>query len=918
MRQREIKNLKTLQSAKKLAVEHGFMMILSEEIDAREYKYTDTQTGELITGVQTRQFHVFEDVKQLFFHCEDKKWENLHFHEVIPENNSRLSFDFDISFEHCSNLPASFFDDIESIISNCVFSNFRDLYLLQSRNTKLHPDALEFNWLESKNNKKFSFHLIVSNIILSDWVKISKFIYHKIYEEIRKSDKFTWIKPEHLIDIAWPKRNTSLRMPFNSKISGNPIFPKHTDEKTSKFHIFKRYLVGNYSMNDPDYNDVLVNLNECIDYSEFDGRNIVAKKPFELSDHLYKFAISQFKKYDTDNTFSISSPDDNLIRLTRNKKSLCPCCDREHDGDNAYLLVKKNRDIRFYCYRNTDNKYIQIYKHNNICDDFWHLYEGYTISMFLDNIRYKVGDDLVIKTIYNPSEFTPSDDHSYKFISKDAFVYQLSKLCRYIENTNQIIMKISDSHYGFNYQTLKFSEFCSLFVQKFKFAHIKHSNDTVTNNTFDINSLSYKNIKIQNFITEYATILNISQIYYKDSLSPKEKLQPKPILFPRYGYLKYISDYEQHPQFQQIKTMFWQQIRRLTGSTLSLKTDVDINKLYEFDTLFSDPNYILHGELDSANYVLKCLAWMIQKPYSKWKRGLVFHSKFKQLAGKSLLFKQIFASLLIRNYHATADINKERKDLFDSKLINSHLVLFEEQFFKLSELSYFKEFITGDELNIRKMREERTSQYSYHNVILNTNSIGDVAKVVHDDTERFICFSMHPSFSSFQHVSKHFTSLLATTFGVNAISSSNSYIDSDYASYLLFSWLKSIDLSDFFPNSTFSNSLTNRIKNKDDFIDLDGFSTVYIERGNRISDPIESFITELLDSVDSDLYSSCCKRGSSELYLPNLLKSFRIWAKTYSYTIPSDTAIRSSIKNYFISLGYTSSGSKSSELRFSI
>jgi hypothetical protein len=900
-----IKNLKTLESAKKMAKERSYNIIMCEEIEARRYSYTN-HLGDVVEGYQTRQYHIFNNIHDFIIYY--KNCENKHFHEVIQNERSKLAFDFDISKDKYPELPATFFDDVENIIQKCIKDNIK--------NIKYGGDYLKFMWLTCENEKKFSYHLIIDNIILLGWVEISKFIYHKLKELIDNSENFKWIKSTDLIDIPWIKNNSSLRILNSSKLNGNPLkFLK--DYKLSRVDDYLCSFVGYYKYTtDIDDFDSFISISDCINYYLFASNINKYISNVELTDEKYKFIVKKFQEFDKDKVFSITDIVNNVVQLKRNKSSVCECCNRSHDNENAYLTINKNNHIRLYCYRNKENKFIQIYKEDIIYNDFWSLCEPYSLSKFIDSVQNKF--------LYNHKDFEPSELYISKFISIRAFIYQLSKLCRYIQNNFNIIMKVDNSKTVCDYEIVSLPDFCKLFIQDFKIAYFKDKKHNKNINDddefeFEFDKLTFKKISIKDIIARYGETITISCIHHKDKLIPDDYItSKKPTLFPRYCYLKYTQDYSNHPKFNQIKTMFWQQIRRLTGSKLILKSElIDLPHSEFNEILFSNNNYGLIGEYDSALYVLHCLAWMIQKPYSKWRRALVFHSKFKQLGGKSLFFKQIYANLLIRHYHATAEINKERGDLFNTQLLNKFLVLFEEEFFKPSELSYFKEFITGDELNFRQMHKSTQSYSSYHNVILNTNTIGDVSKVIYNDTERFCCFSMDTTNFIHKDISNEFNSLLATTFGINSCDNKNTFISSKDASYLLYSWLKDIDISNFFPNSSFTNDLTNRIKNKDDFIDIDGSNTLYYDKTTIISDPIHSFI-DLVLSDDNPELSDNCYNKNGKIYLPNILSQFRIWAKTYSYNIPSnDTTIRASIKQYFISLGYTSEGPKSTLLSFS-
>jgi hypothetical protein len=306
-----------------------------------------------IEKYKEREFIVFKNVNSYLKHM---NYFN-HCHEVIckrDENNiipltGRLAFDFDIHVV----IPLTFKEDIEYLISSVV----KKYYI------NIDPTKFKYIWMSSENKTKISKHLVVKNCFFyTDWVSQIKTFYKLMMKEISTDEKFKWITDvKNVIDIAWPKSVTYLRLPLNSKLEGNIL--KFDDENT-------------------EYSDGLVCIYDCETYLEEQKIKYCNQKEYEFlkdikkkvskdmsgtkSDKIYDI----FDKYNNGKNgyglYTLGSIKGNMINLIRVEPGKCLISHKHHDKENAYLVVGEDGGVRFFCRRQCKN----ILGHNyvKICE----------------------------------------------------------------------------------------------------------------------------------------------------------------------------------------------------------------------------------------------------------------------------------------------------------------------------------------------------------------------------------------------------------------------------------------------------------------------------------------------------------------------------------------------------------------------
>lgn len=295
--------------------------------------------------IRTRKFYVWKDAKEYSQNIDVHN----HCHEIIYDRgygvNGRLVFDFDIKYEltECGkNIPKKFKSDIEKIVIETFNENYKNV----------NTDIMEFIWLSSGNNDKMSKHLVVKNAFFEDWIEQTKYFYEKFKVHAEKSRKFLWIGSNDIVDFQLARRNASLRLPFNSKIGGSTLT---FDDENSFFD----GLI--YPISDDRLTEQRIFLYQQNEIKKV-KRDIIKNFDSKSID----LAISTFKRFDTERLFSVGKLHNQYIQLLRRKKGKCFISGKEHESDNACLIVQDNK-IMFYCHRgcknpHTNKSHIIIYR----------------------------------------------------------------------------------------------------------------------------------------------------------------------------------------------------------------------------------------------------------------------------------------------------------------------------------------------------------------------------------------------------------------------------------------------------------------------------------------------------------------------------------------------------------------------------
>lgn len=239
-----------------------------------------------------------------------------HCHEMIIEDSGgRIVFDFDIK----TKIPDEkmFKRKIEQLIRRTM----------KHYDSNIDVGMFQYVWLHSPNEEKISKHLIVKHgYFVRYWARQLKQFY-KLFKQEYEKDPFNWITVDELIDHQVARKNGSMRMPLNSKLSGS----KMLFDEPKKFNFF----------------DGLIQPIEP-----------ALEQKIPLFDIPIKINPVQFVEtiHDTvppslvPDGYKIGDRKGNIIQLLRTKPSKCPISSKIHDSDNACIILSGN-SILFYCYR---------------------------------------------------------------------------------------------------------------------------------------------------------------------------------------------------------------------------------------------------------------------------------------------------------------------------------------------------------------------------------------------------------------------------------------------------------------------------------------------------------------------------------------------------------------------------------------
>lgn len=191
-------------------------------------------------------------------------------------------------------------------------------------------DSSNFVWMVSSNKEKISKHLLIRGITFSQWRRMSTVMYRLL----KKNHPF--------IDDGIVRCAGSLRMVFNSKVGGAPLYFE------SDSHIFIDSLVLIHNININTIGVLL--MTSDMDNSILQEKDMVYRK-VELDD-IDDESITAFKYLDEQyNTGLVIGPEENgYISLPRERPGRCPISGRIHDKVGGYLF-SKNKKTYFGCHR---------------------------------------------------------------------------------------------------------------------------------------------------------------------------------------------------------------------------------------------------------------------------------------------------------------------------------------------------------------------------------------------------------------------------------------------------------------------------------------------------------------------------------------------------------------------------------------
>ncbi|CAH6421025.1 Hypothetical protein MVR_LOCUS244 [uncultured virus] len=282
-------------------------------------------------------FKLFLTYRHKFPHC----------HELLvdhPNNKpitaGRLVFDFDIKKKaDGKTIPKGFKGQIEDIILEVCEQYFEDI----------DTSRFIYIWSSSSNPNKVSKHLTVKHLYFDDWIKLSK-IFYQLFS-ITWDAKYKWIQAEKLIDTQIIRRHGSLRMVGSTKIGGFPL----TFDDTS--HTLTDSLIRIYSKTERKSEQLVCVSNladgvleDVLEWAEpkVSSHTSSTHTDHEACDPAYPLEVfkSAFDMYDETHKgiFSMGKINGHHMSLIRQQPSKCAISGRQHDSDNAYLLVFNDAD----------------------------------------------------------------------------------------------------------------------------------------------------------------------------------------------------------------------------------------------------------------------------------------------------------------------------------------------------------------------------------------------------------------------------------------------------------------------------------------------------------------------------------------------------------------------------------------------
>ena len=267
------------------------------------------------------------------------------FHEVTLENrHQKMRFDIDIKrISDAGIVPfyqvQSFLDDL---ITSCI-QEFEEIGI------KLTPEK-NFLVFSSHGREKWSFHIIIDGFYCEnnrECIELFKRITTRM-----KSQYIYWLdsgiySPNHCLRILGSCKEDEeeirkKKLETSWQYLDKEIKYEYSQEvKSDKHKIVLEFERSFLSLTENCY--PIPNL---IQQVLMDGMTEVKdNKSLELDEQIMDYAFRVFKSTFGDMCSYVSTMS-NMIMLKRNYPSGCPICDRVHEADNAYLLVKESADTK--------------------------------------------------------------------------------------------------------------------------------------------------------------------------------------------------------------------------------------------------------------------------------------------------------------------------------------------------------------------------------------------------------------------------------------------------------------------------------------------------------------------------------------------------------------------------------------------
>jgi len=300
----------------------------------------------------------------------------------------------------------------KQIIEYLVLKIFQDYYI------EVDINKLIFVWQITKYDHKFSMHLIVKNAYFNEyWIKQMRIFYELMLRTARGTDDIVYFSEndngynerivinisyllQETLDTQIPRKNATFRILGCSKIGGLPKeidSCRHNNIDLLDFPNFKLTiydcLVGIYhldhlreeqqiTMGNLNYVSLQDELEESLECESTDEekrfRYVIDKNislmpkdnsaDIDFDDENIAKAIELFESWN-EGIFVVRDQVGDVINLDRLKASQCKISGTIHERENAYLKLKKDGRVSFYCRRGCkhNGKYgidLGIYKQN--------------------------------------------------------------------------------------------------------------------------------------------------------------------------------------------------------------------------------------------------------------------------------------------------------------------------------------------------------------------------------------------------------------------------------------------------------------------------------------------------------------------------------------------------------------------------
>lgn len=296
-----------------------------------------------------RYFTVFETFLHFILTLLGRPEDDRSFHEVIfGEFPLKLFFDIDVNLLEFSDFRE---EVMISEIVRSVLAYFKSegISLIGARN---------FVWLTSHGEYKKSYHLIIDGYFFFNMDEINyaiDSIKRALSSNIR--EYFDWgvyISRKNFRTLGSYKRGTKRKFIFVEKweFEGKVVkyeYPNNEDDSINEISPEKRKLVFQFEAslitNTAHCNPMMPKVqHQRKQYEEVpDCDSFVVKQGMEMLAKVGDISIEKLP-------FTISAVSGKFILLKREESTLCMICNRVHDNQNPFIMVKETPETREFIY----------------------------------------------------------------------------------------------------------------------------------------------------------------------------------------------------------------------------------------------------------------------------------------------------------------------------------------------------------------------------------------------------------------------------------------------------------------------------------------------------------------------------------------------------------------------------------------